>query len=368
MPSQPAENETGPPKNGEEERAGLAEVAERFRLSEDQLHRWIASGNLRAFRDRGEVFLRIRDVLRFLDRPGVPSSPETEPQSVAGDAAEDAWITLPELSLFLGVPTAEIEALLQEGPFALHEGADGEKRLPRREVARLFLGSATRRSILEAAEDVWGPGGEPPQAESGEGVEDQDEEATEETCEGAPEEEDVLRGAVSIRFYDRMVQNRSFPFVVQGARLQAPVRAVPRLPGCIVMPQGVDLTPENPRGEFWVTPHALGPVPKAGVDFFFRNGKIGQARTPVAVRNLFGVWVTGLLAGAFLVLSPFLEALEGALAEESAVGAVLETAGGGAALALFASLACFAGATLWFFLASPREGRPVTVSLSGGED
>ncbi|MHC5081448.1 MAG: hypothetical protein ACYTHN_20795, partial [Planctomycetota bacterium] len=254
---------------------------------------------------------------------------------------------------------------LEGGRLTPMDGPQGKKAARRDEIARLLLSSAGRASLLEAAGPAWPEAGEPfPVLGEGPG-EEMEEDATEETTDGPEAPPSAApRGAVTVRYFRRMNPHRSFPLLLETARLTVPLRAVPHLPGCLCIPSGLDLSPEYPRGEFWVTPQALGPVPKAAVDLFFSGEKILELRTPILVRNLMGAWILLVLAAAFLLLSPVMEALGKNLGPRSALGALMNAIGGPFAGGIILSVLSFLGAVLWFFWATPGESRPVTVSLS----
>jgi hypothetical protein len=124
------------------------------------------------------------------------------------------------------------------------------------------------------------------------------------------------------------------------------------------------MTSDQPRGEFWVTPQAIGPVPKAGVDLFAPGEKIAEIRTPIQVRSMVGSWIFFGLAGFFLLMAPVLEFLERNLGEHSTMGFLVNAMGGPVACGIILSVLSFIGGALWFFWANPSEGRPISVSLS----
>lgn len=345
----------GPSEGSESLTVPAASV--RFGIPEDSLQAWIASGALRAFRDRGEVLLKADEVERVL-AAGRP----------APDPGEPDLVPLPDLAIFLGIETEELARFLDGGPLPLIPDAAGTPAVRREEIARLLLGTAGRAALLDAAGSAWTEQGEPAPV-PGEGEADElEEDATEETRVGAPPPSPPpVRGAITVRYYERMTPRRSYPIVVQAARIPAPLRAVPRLPGCLCVPAGLDLTPEEPKGEFWVTPQAVGPVPRGAVDFLLAGTRAAEVRTPFTVRTLAGAWVFLALAALFLALAPVLDAVEETMAPDSPLRALLGLFGGGMGTGLILSTLSFVGGGLWFFWAQPREGRPLTVSLSGAQ-
>lgn len=344
---------------GREGLVPLAVVADRFGLEEQQLNRWIASGSLRAYRDRGEVHLVEEEVRRFLDT-GRGDDDRGSPTEGGN------FIALPELARFLGVDPGDLDELIAGGTLEVESEPGGPKRVRRDEVARLFLGSAGRAALIQVPGTGWPEGGEPDPILGEGALEEADEEITEETQEQeAAPMEPTLRGAVTLRYYSRMTIRRSFPLLLQAARLSGPVRAVPRLPGCLCVPPGIDLTEENARGEFWITPQALGPVPKAAVDFLVSGEVALEVRTPIEVRSLAGAWALLALAGFFLLLAPFTGMVDAAEGRDSPATALMDVFGGPVATALFLSLVFFIAGAGWFFWAAPREARPQSASLSG---
>jgi len=347
--------------------ATIPDVAAQLQLSEEKLNNWIASGELRAYRDRGEVLLRMVEVRRFLRGADAGLEP--------GDP-DSSRIVIPveELAAFFGVDASDLDALLDVGAFTEVRGPTGGRGILREEAARLFLASAGRARLLEAAGPDWPEIGDPA-AVIGEGApEELDDDATEETTLGEVDplaDGPRVRGAVTVCFFGRMSLRRTFPLLVHGARLSAAVRVVPRLPGCLCVPSGIDLSDEDPRGEFWITPQAVGPVPKGAVDLYSSGLKVIEIRTPFQVRSSAGAWVLLGLAAAFLALAPVMEFLEKNSGEDSSLGAIFGVLGGSVATGIVLSILCFLAGVIWIAWSSPRENRPLTVSLTqpaqGGE-
>lgn len=369
-----ASDPEGPPSPSE--MSTLAKVAKILGLSEETLNAWVAEGRIRAYRDRGDVYLKTAEVRRFVeendrDGPEPPGTGEGRPRDapVAEDAplapaAEDT-IPLPDLARFLDISEEELEGILEGGILRTVRDGEGKEAILRSELARLLLATAGRASMLEAAGVEWPESGEPaPVLGEGRG-EELEEDATEETSirtEAPPVS--PPRGAVTVRYFSRMNSRRSYPLLLQGARLSGPVRAVPRVPGCLCVPAGLDLTPEQARGEFWITPQTLGPVPKAAVEFFVSGVKIAEIRIPISVQTLAGAWILLGLSGAFLLLTPFLELLGSGLEGEGSLAFILGNLGGPVGFGLLLSVLAFSGGAVWFFQAKPAESRPLTASLT----
>jgi excisionase family DNA binding protein len=356
--------------------APLAEMAKILRLSEETLNAWVAEGRIRAYRDRGDVYLKAAEVRRFVeegdgqdpgsavgkeDRPPVASATEGAPPAPAG---EDT-IPLPDLARFLDISEEELDGILRGGILRAVRDDEGKAAILRSELARLLLATAGRASLLEAAGVEWPESGEPAPVLGETRGDELEEDATEETS--IRTETPVVappRGAVTVRYFSRMNSRRSYPLLLQGARLSGPVRAVPRVPGCLCVPAGLDLTPEHARGEFWITPQTLGPVPTAAVEFFVSGERTAEIRVPFNVGTLAGAWILLGLSGAFLLLTPFLELLGSGLEGEGTLAFMLGMLGGPVGFGLLLSVLAFTGGAVWFFRANPAESRPLTVSLT----
>jgi hypothetical protein len=270
-----------------------------------------------------------------------------------------------ELAALLGLTPSEAQDLAARSGLPVGPGPSGEPSVPRRDLADRLLPRASPPSLVEPAASPW-PGTGPVERAPGEpDAEDREEESTEETSEEAGASEPELpRGILTVRYFGRMTPGRSFPLLVQGTKLTAPLRAVPRLPGCLCVPSGEDLRPESPRAEFWVTPQAVGPAPGAAVEIHGDGKRIAEARVPFLVRRLTQAWALLALAGLFLALAVVLEAVPPSAAKDTLLARLLAAAGGGAPAGLLLSIAAFGSGAAWFFFANPKEANAVTISLS----
>jgi excisionase family DNA binding protein len=346
----------------------VADAARLAGVSEDDLRGWIAEGKVRAYRDRGEVLVKKAEILDFLRRPPAPSPlPEAPGVPAPPPVREgaDSLVPIRELAGLLGVSAAKAEEMAARAGLPLFPAPDGGKCARRPDLADRLLGPAAPASLVEPAALHW-PG--PSAAERAQGEaepEDAEEEATEETSEtsrGAKSEE--LKGILTVRYYDRMSPGRTFPLLVQAAKLTGPIRAVPRLPGCLCVPAGEDLTPDGPRAEFWITPQAVGPAPRASVEILGRGSRVAEVRVPFFVRRLAPAWGFLALAGGFLALAVLLEAFAPSVEKTSMLARILAALGGGAPAGLLLSMAAFVAGAAWFFFANPREANAVTISLA----
>jgi hypothetical protein len=363
MQPEPAENPDAREQPQTDSMDTLEQVARELDLSEEVLNNWIASGRLRAYRDRGEVFLRIPEVRQVLEHEEEGTdSEETE------DSLNPEVLSLEELENFLGVDARELEILFEAGRFTWARTPDGQRGVLREEVARLVLASAGRAGLLDAAGPGWPDRGDPEPVLGDGSAEELEDDATEETSVGEIEPEaHVPRGAVTVRYFGRMTLRRSFPLLVQGSRLSAPVRIVPRFPGCLCVPAGLELSDERPRGEFWITPQAMGPAPKAALEIIVSGAKLLEVRTPFQVRSLAPAWVLFGLAAAFLLLSPLFELASGTEESPTLFDALFGLLGGPSAAGIVIGTFSFIAGALWLFLTSPAENRPVNASLSAGQ-
>jgi hypothetical protein len=274
-------------------------------------------------------------------------------------------VPLDDLASLFGIPPAEAEALALRSGLSLLTGPRGAPAVRRRDLADRLLRNPAPALLVEPR-PPWTRGesaGEPaaPLEE-----EEPEEEATEETSErSAGSETEPLRGIVTVLYYDRMTPGRSFPLLVQGTRITAPVRAVPRLPGCLCVPSGEDLAPDAPRAEFWVSPQAVGPAPSASVEILGCGVKVAEVRTPFLVRRLTPSWALLGIAGLSLAMAVVFEAFPPVVGKASLLARGLAAAGGAASACLLLSAAAFAAGAAWFFLANPRESKAAAVSLTG---
>ncbi|MHC4779220.1 MAG: helix-turn-helix domain-containing protein [Planctomycetota bacterium] len=336
----------------------LAHVAGNLDVSEDQLNSWIADGRIRAYRDRGDVYLKQEDVHRFMEEGDPPREADIPP------FPEDT-VPLDDLARFLDLSEEDLDGLLDAGSLRAVKGPGGRSVVVRAELARLLLVGAGRASLMEAAGVDWPDSGEPVSVLGETRAEDMEEDATDETSVRSLEEVHAPpRGAVTVRHFSRMNPGRNFPLLLQGARLTGPVRAVPRLPGCLCVPAGVDLTPDGTRAEFWITPQAVGPVPKAAVDLFVEGERSAEIRIPIVVRSLSWPWVLMGLAGAFLLLTPLLDLLGPQFDGGGVLGFLMRNLGGPVGVGILLSIVSFVAGSLLFMTAKPVESRPLTSSVS----
>ncbi|MHC4600522.1 MAG: helix-turn-helix domain-containing protein, partial [Planctomycetota bacterium] len=150
----------------------LAEVAKILGLSEETLNAWVADGRIRAYRDRGDVYLKTAEVRRFVEE-GEPDGPEPPeggegrpPAAVAAKEAPRApagedTIPVPELARFLDISMEELEGILGGGILRAVRDGEGRTAILRSELSRLLLATAGRASLLEAAGVEWPESGEP---------------------------------------------------------------------------------------------------------------------------------------------------------------------------------------------------------------
>lgn len=114
-----------------------------------------------------------------------------------------------------------------------------------------------------------------------------------------------------IEYYNQMRKNRSYPLSLHISRVDivdnnrddlaklqnTNIMFVPRFPGCQVVPEKVllDISSENAKAEFWITPFASGQIP-GWVESLYKGKTSSFTKTPFKIKN-------NLLSGIFFILS-----------------------------------------------------------------
>lgn len=212
----------------------------------------------------------------------------------------------------------------------------------------------------------------------------------------APPEPSSISRKVAVRYYHRMNPLRNFPLLVvlsketlaaikhskvtqvEGkekvvVKREAPVvEVVPIFPGCLVMPPRikVDVTPEEAKAKFWLTPNTEGELEEARVEIWYQDKLATTIETPAKATK--HTWA--ILSMVFALLVPVISALLEILQVDVRKNIPLvllwmkrgvEALGGATTAGLLLALLGVVGAVVFYLLNRPEEAEPIESIFSG---
>ncbi|MGE3854027.1 MAG: STAS domain-containing protein [Planctomycetota bacterium] len=199
---------------------------------------------------------------------------------------------------------------------------------------------------------------------------------------------DTIERQTTVRYYEQMNPLRNFPLLVLltkekvekivmkhvaqtegvGVKIKAAnpmVEIVPRVPGCLVVPDRltVDVRPESVEAQFFVTPLAPGDIRHARVEIWYEGVRIDTIETPTKVTTQFIARVLALGGVLNPLIFGTLEGL-GVNPSEAASNAMLvrlaQNFGGSyMVMGLAAAVVCGLLASLFWWINKPRQSDPV---------